>query len=93
MSGWKTEQTNMMPLHKRMKTDRTAMATLKLVVLHPISHFISYVHMEGSNTQLTPWKRRAEWLVICSSIDPLIRVAIPSMIGAFLPELGTVEIR
>jgi len=31
--GWKTEQMNIMPLHRRRKTERTAITTLKFVVL------------------------------------------------------------
>ncbi len=54
MSGWKTEQTNMMPLHRRRKTERTAMTTLKFVVLDPVSHDEQSEGIKAGNEQLAP---------------------------------------
>ena len=42
--------------------------------------------------QLTPWQRRLDGLIICDAVYDLIGIAIPSMIGSFLPKPGTVQI-
>lgn len=42
--------------------------------------------------QLTPWQRGLDGSVVCDGVYELIGIAIPSMIGSFLPKPGAVEI-
>ena len=41
---------------------------------------------------MTPRQRRLDRSVVCDGVDERIGIAIPSMIGSFLPKSGTVEI-
>ena len=45
------------------------------------------------NSQLTPWQRGADGLIIGSSIYDLVWITVPSSIGALLPESGAIKIR
>ena len=43
-------------------------------------------------SQLPPWQRRLDGAVVCDSVYELIWIAVPSMIGSFLPKSGAVQI-
>ena len=79
----------MIPLQRRMKTERTEMTTLKLVVLDKVSKQVSSL-MDRACSQLPPWQRRLDGVVVCDSVYELVWIAIPSMIGSFLPKPGAV---
>ena len=42
--------------------------------------------------QLAPWQRRLDGVVVGDGVYELIGIAVPSMIGTFLPESGTIEV-
>jgi len=83
---------NMMPLHKRRNTERTAITTLKFVVLWQVSHYMSHSLVVGGSEQLTPYQWRTDRFVVCVCVNHLVWVAIPSMIRAFLPESGAIKV-
>lgn len=42
------------------------------------------------NVQLAPWQRIVYRPVVGICVEDLIRIAVPSMIGSFLPEFGAI---
>ena len=48
--------------------------------------------MDG-DIRLSPWQRRGVGLIVGKSIYPRVGIAVPPVIGAFLPEPGPIEIR
>ena len=87
--GYKTDVMNMTPLHRRMKTERTEITTLYSVVLDNVSR--QYPGLTGrACKQWSPWQRRCDRPVICDGVDDLIGIAIPPMIGSFLPKASAV---
>lgn len=80
---------NMIPLQRRMKTERTAITTLKLVVLDKLSKQTSGLGAKACS-QLPPWQRRLDGAVVRDSVYELIWIAVPPMIGSFLPKPGAV---
>lgn len=83
----------MMPLQRRRKRETTAMTTLNSVVLDRVSHGMPLKRIKGENEQSAPRQRCMVGFVVGIGIDLRVRIAVPAVIGAFLPESGTVEIR
>lgn len=88
----------MTDLIRRMNIDRTEMTTLKFVIL---SH--SYVNCllqevlirivkKCSNVQLTPDHRHSQRPIVRGSIKHLVRIRIPAMLGAFIPEYSSIGV-
>lgn len=48
--------------------------------------------MGGACRQLTPWQRCLDGSVVCYGVYELIGIAVPPMIGSFLPKPGAVQI-
>ena len=79
----------MIALHRRMKTERTEITTLYSVVLDNVSCY--YPGLTGrACKQLSPWQRRFDRPVVCDGVDELVGIAIPPMIGSFLPKSSAV---
>lgn len=59
-------------------------------------HFISFgtvmSGIERGYIQLAPRQGDADGSVVCVGVNDLVGIAIPAMVGAFLPEFGAVEV-
>ena len=94
-SGWKTPQIYMIPLTRRMKTDKTAMTTFQLVVLSLSCQMCGLrpaFGRENGHVQLSPRQGCLDGPVVGVGVDELIGVAIPSVIETLLPEARAIQV-
>ena len=82
----------MIILTRAIKRDSTEMTTLKFVMLRKTGKPRDSGTNDLIDIQLTPWQRLNYRSVVRRGIDQLIRVAVPSMVRPFLPQLGAVQI-
>ena len=73
-----------------MKTESTAMTTLKSVTLRVVSDKIQA--QLCVSLQLAPWQGCTCWSVVGGVVNQLIRIAIPPEVAALLPKACAVQI-
>ncbi len=82
----------MMILTRAIKRDSTEMTTLKLVMLRKTGQLWGFGMNDLVDIQLTPWQRLNYRSVVRRGVDQFTRVAVPSMVRPFLPQLGAIQI-